>query len=346
MNTNKIKGFLKNKNTVTALASILIVLILVVGYNVRVTQATTPVQVPISNVTIEPRTEIEPGFIDYISVPSSAIKGTIFRNSGDIIGLYTKENVIVPEGSFFYVESLTTNEGNIEKELYDKVAEGETLNYITVDMLSTYSNSIVPGNYIDIYAYVQDDGHNKVAKLLENIKVIAVRTGNGLNVFESTAENRVPFVIYFGLPYEEDMLLKKIHAINSWGAGSSSSMSDLALEDPTINTNIAMSTITLFPIPTTVGFDSKTKEKIKISISSEEMAKIIDDRADDITTPDSEVANNANVKLDDLVDNTSDNTKEDKKDNTTTSSSNNKKEDTGNTTNSVVDDFFSNDDEE
>ena len=338
MNTNKIKGFLKNKNTVTALASILIVLILVVGYNVRVTQATTPVQVPISNTTIEPRTQIESTFIDYISVPSSAIRGQIFRNSGDVIGLFTKENVLIPAGSFFYVESLTNNEGNTEKELYEQIAEGETLNYILVDMVSTYSNSVVPGNYIDIYAYVQDDGKNKIAKLLENVKVIAVRTGGGLNVFESSSENRVPYVVYFGLPYEEDMLLKKIHAINSWGAGSSASLAEVAANDPEINTNITMTNITLYPIPTTVGFDSKSKEKIKVAISSEEMAKIIDDRAEDITTPDSEVANNTNVKLDDLTDN--DSKKDDKKDDSSSSSSG-KKDDNSSSGGNVVDDLFS-----
>ena len=332
MNTNKIKGFLKNKNTVTALASILIVLILVIGYNVRVTQATTPVQVPISNSNIEPRTQIDASKIDYISVPSSAIRGQIFRKSSDIIGLFTKENVLIPQGSFFYVESLTTSEGNVDKELYDQIAEGETLNYILVNMTTTYSNSVVPGNYIDIYAYVQDDGKNKIAKLLENVKVIAVRTAGGLNVFESSSESRVPYVIYFGLPYEEDMLLKKIHAINSWGAGSSASLMEKAATDTKTNVIKSMTNITLYPIPTTVGFNSKSKDKIKVAISSEEMASIIDDRADDVTTPDSELANNANVKIDDKKEDEDD--KEDKKEekeNTSGSSS----------SGSVIEDLFS-----
>ena len=281
MTTKKIIGFLKNKNTVTALASILIVIVLVLGYNIRVNQATTPVQIPYANTIIEPRTLIDETMIDYMSIPTAAIKGRIYRNRGEIVGRYTKDNVLIPLGSFFYVDALTDSEGNVEKELYEKIEKNQTLNYITVDMLSSYSNSVVPGNYIDIYAYVQDDNKNKIAKLLENIKVIAVRTSSGLNVFESSTEARTPFVVYFGLPYEQDMLLKKIHAINSWGAGISGQAQQ---EEGAINT--AMTNITLYPVPTNVGFNTKSKDKIKVTIASEEMVRIIDDRAEDITTPD------------------------------------------------------------
>ena len=302
MNTNKIVSFLKNKNTVTALASILIVIILVLGYNIRVSQATTPVQIPYANRIIEPRTKIDESMIDYMSIPSASIKGKIYRNRGDIVGRYTKENVLIPNGSFFYVEALTEDEGNTEEELYEKIEKGETLNYIKVNLLSSYSNSIVPGNYIDIYAYVQDDNKNKIAKLLENIKVIAVRTSSGENVFESSTTARIPYVIYFGLPYEQDMLLKKIHAINSWGAGVSGTVNEN--DDNQISTN--MTSITLTPIPTTVGFDTKSKEKIKVSISSTEMEKIINDRAEDLTNPDTKISNDTQ-----LNDNKEDNDDED-----------------------------------
>ena len=309
MNTNKIVSFLKNKNTVTALASILIVIVLVLGYNIRVSQATTPIQIPYANRIIEPRTRIDESMIDYMSIPSASIKGKIYRNRGEIVGLYTKENVLIPNGSFFYIDALTTGEGNTEQELYEKIEKGETLNYITVNMLSSYSNSIVPGNYIDIYAYVQDDNKNKIAKLLENIKVIAVRTSGGDNVFETSTTSRVPYVIYFGLPYEQDMLLKKIHAINSWGAGISGSVKDG--DESQVSTS--MTSITLTPIPTTVGFDTKSKEKIKVTISSTEMEKIINDRAEDLTNPDTNLSNDTPL-TNDKDEDKKDDKDEDKKD--------------------------------
>ena len=272
MNSNKLVGFLKNKNTVTALAAIIIVVVLVIGYNVRVNQATTPVNIPFARVTIQPGTHIDESMIAYMSVPAATIKGKIEKNRGSIVGKYTKQNVIIPAGSLFYSDSLTDSIGNDDKELYDKIGEGETLNYITVNMLSSYSNSIVPGNYIDIYASVQHENRNKIAKLFANVKVVEVRTSDGKSVFGSSEEARTPYVIFFGLPNEEDMLLKKIHAINSWGGGTGE-------EGETITTTA----IRLTPIPTTAGFDTNDKENIKLTVTSPKMVKIIDDMATDMT---------------------------------------------------------------
>ena len=272
MNSNKLVGFLKNKNTVTALAAIIIVVVLVIGYNVRVNQATTPVNIPFARVTIQPGTHIDESMIAYMSVPAATIKGKIEKNRGSIVGKYAKQNVIIPAGSLFYSDSLTDSIGNNDKELYDKIGEGETLNYITVNMLSSYSNSIVPGNYIDIYASVQHENRNKIAKLFANVKVVEVRTSDGKSVFGSSEEARTPYVIFFGLPNEEDMLLKKIHAINSWGGGTGE-------EGETITTTA----IRLTPIPTTAGFDTNDKENIKLTVTSPKMVKIIDDMATDMT---------------------------------------------------------------
>lgn len=272
MNSNKLVGFLKNKNTVTALAAIIIVVVLVIGYNVRVNQATTPVNIPYARVTIQPGTHIDESMIAYMSVPAATIKGKIEKNRGSIVGKYAKQNVIIPAGSLFYSDSLTDSIGNNDKELYDKIGEGETLNYITVNMLSSYSNSIVPGNYIDIYASVQHENRNKIAKLFANVKVVEVRTSDGKSVFGSSEEARTPYVIFFGLPNEEDMLLKKIHAINSWGGGTGE-------EGETITTTA----IRLTPIPTTAGFDTNDKENIKLTVTSPKMVKIIDDMATDMT---------------------------------------------------------------
>ena len=293
MNSNKLVGFLKNKNTVTALAAIIIVVVLVIGYNVRVNQATTPVNIPFARVTIQPGTHIDESMIAYMSVPAATIKGKIEKNRGSIVGKYTKQNVIIPAGSLFYSDSLTDSIGNDDKELYDKIGEGETLNYITVNMLSSYSNSIVPGNYIYIYASVQHENRNKIAKLFANVKVVEVRTSDGKSVFGSSEEARTPYVIFFGLPNEEDMLLKKIHAINSCGGGTGE-------EGEAITTTA----IRLTPIPTTAGFDTNDKDNIKLTVTSPKMVKIIDDMATDMTEQTDGVEYNSS---DDTVINQNDN---------------------------------------
>ncbi len=280
MDTTKIIKFLKNKNTVTALASIIIVLVLVLGYNMRINSVTTPVPVPYASMTIQPGTKITENMIDYISVPSAAIKGKIVKNKRGIVDRYAAGNVMIPIGSFFYESALANEASNADKELYEKIGEGEVLNYITVNMISSYSNSIVPGNYVDIYASVQvlDEGKsgalkNKVAKLFENVKIVDVRTSDGKSVFASSEEARTPAVIYFGLPKEYDTILNMVHAINSWGGGETEQGEKLTTTD-----------IKLTPIPTIAGFDKKDEDTLEVKITSPKLVSIIKERAIDWTS--------------------------------------------------------------
>ena len=62
----KLKQVLSNKNTVTIIAAILIVLVLYFFYNWRVSQATSPIRVPYATQTIPPRTQITDDMIGYV----------------------------------------------------------------------------------------------------------------------------------------------------------------------------------------------------------------------------------------------------------------------------------------
>ena len=273
-NRKRGNGFLKNKNTVTIIASILIVIVLIVGYNYRVNNAVSMVKVPYAKVEIPEKTEITDGMVDSINVPRDAIRGNVVGSKADIIypdgsvKWYTKVNTMIPEGSLFYYDAITKEEHLPDSSLY-MLEEGETLNYITVDLLSSYSNSIKPGQYIDIYASLQYNQRNQVARLFKNIKILAVKTADGKNVFEDGVE-RTPYVIFFGLPEEEDMFLKKIHTINSLGGGK--------LED----TSVSISQIVLTPIPTGVK-DVGESEKLEVKITSDALKTMVDELVLDIT---------------------------------------------------------------
>ena len=263
-------GFLKNKNTVTIIASILIVVVLIVGYNYRVNNAVSSVSVPYAKESIPPKTEITDGMIDIIKVPRDSLKGNVVTSKDVILSskTYTKVNTMIPEGSLFYADAITREEYLPDSSLY-LLDKGETLNYITVDLISSYSNSIKPGQYIDIYASLQYNKRNQVARLFKNIKVLAVKTSDGRNVFEN-GEERTPYVVFFGLPEEEDMFLKKIHTINSLGGGK--------LED----TSVSISQIVLTPIPNGAK-DLGESEKLDVQITSEALKTIVDDLVLDIT---------------------------------------------------------------
>ncbi len=275
MRRNKSNGFLKNKNTVTIISSILIVAVLIIGYNYRVNTAVKMQTVPYAKKTINEKTEITEGMIDNIKVPKAALKGNIVTDKSYLIAAdgsfkyYTKVNTKIPKGSLIYWDAISKEEYLPDSSLY-MLEEGETLNYITVDLVSSYSNSIKPGQYIDIYASLQYNQKNQVAKLFKNIKILAVKTSNGLNVFENGAKDRIPYIIFFGLPAEEDMFLKKIHTINSLGGGK--------LED----TSVSISQIVLTPIPTGVT-DFGQSEKLEVKITSDTLKDLVNDLVIDIT---------------------------------------------------------------
>ena len=94
-------------------------------------------------------------------------------------------------------------------------------------MSSTYSNSMVPGNYIDIYLKVMNhvdenetvtENNDKimVGKLLENVKILGVYDSNGQSVFANVDENRTPAQIIFAVPEEYHILLRKASYLRAY----------------------------------------------------------------------------------------------------------------------------------
>lgn len=276
LNASKITNFLKNKNTVTAICAVLIVVILLVAYKIRVDRATTPSKIPVANVTIQPRTEITADMISYISVPKSALNGNYYSNISALVGKYTNVNTIIPQGSLFYAEAVISKEELPDAILYEK-PEGETLYNLAVNMRSTYTNSILPGNYIDLYITTKENNKALVGKLLSNIKVLAVKTSDGKNVFENTEEVRVPATVYFSVPEEQFLLLRSIEAINSYSA---------------YDTATGSSKIDVIPVPTSVS-DKGLETKLEPNVSSKYLKSYIETLSQAIREENGEIVQNS-----------------------------------------------------
>lgn len=211
-----LKRFFKNKNTVTIIGLILIIGILYFVYNDRIKKATNPVRIPVAKTTIQPKTKITDDMIEYISVPAVSVKKTTVTNKNNIVGKYSNYNTMIPEGSMFYTDTLIT-----ESELPDgaklNLKEGEYLTTLDVNMKSTHYNSIMPGSKVDIYmkAY-NDDRVLMVGRLLSDVKVLAVKTSDGLNVFEDTSERRTPAAIQFSASKEISEMLSKAKYLTNY----------------------------------------------------------------------------------------------------------------------------------
>ena len=207
--------FLKNKNTVTILGVLACIAILFIGYNIRINQKTALVTVYYANQTIQPKTLITEEMVSRTQVPESFILGSYYKDYDDIVGKYSNYNTMISEGSLFYYDLLVEEENLPDAVLYE-VNEGERIVSFPVDMESTYGNSIMPGNIVDIYVKLIDESGKIVyGEFFEKIEALGVKDGNGKNVFENTEEERVPAFLYFSLPEAKYLLFSALNYIES-----------------------------------------------------------------------------------------------------------------------------------
>ena len=172
--TTGLKKLLTNKNTVTILGVVLAVVVLYAGYNWRVKAATNPIEVPYATKTISAGTEITEEAVGTINVPPAMLVGDVIRDRQNVIGKYAMADTVIPEGSLFYGRAVCEQE-QLPASIILQYPKGYVLYYMSVNMETTYSNSIYPGNYIDVYLKAsirnqEGTGESKVTfgKLLEN----------------------------------------------------------------------------------------------------------------------------------------------------------------------------------
>lgn len=213
---NALKRFFMNKNTVTILGVIVIVGLLYFGYTTQINTQVKPQSIPVAAKDIQPRTLITGDMITYVEVPAAALTSGVVRASNLIVGKYSNYNTVIPAGSMFFSSTLVTADEMPDSAFVD-VKDGDIPYQFSVNMETTYGNSIFPENKIDIYMKaVDDNGQVMVGKLLENVEVLAVKDSSGRHVFENTEENRVPAYLIFGVSDEIHLLLRKAEYLYSY----------------------------------------------------------------------------------------------------------------------------------
>lgn len=211
-----LKRFFTNKNVVTILLVLVILVALYIGYSSSIKKQTNPINLPVAAKTISPETKITSEDVTYKQVANSMVSDNVIRNSGEIIGKYTNINVTIPKGSLFYGEWLVKAEeipGNwIEQLDYEA---GELGYYMDVDVESTLGNSVLPNTYIDIYMKATDEnGTVMFGKLMKNVKVLVVHDSSGQNVFADSSNIGSPSKIGFAVSQDFYILLKKAEYLN------------------------------------------------------------------------------------------------------------------------------------
>lgn len=268
----KLKKFFQNKNTVTILGVVLGVLIIYFGYNYRVNQAIQPIDVPYAKVAIQPRTRITEDMVGITKIPPSMLKGKVIQNPNLIIGKWSSYNAYVPFGSLFYEDNIIT-ENRLPDSAFINIRDGFTAFNLPVDVDKTYGNSIFPDNYIDLYLKALNaDGKVIYGKLVENVKILAVKDNNGQHVFEDSEKTRTPSILLYAVPEDIHLLLRKALYL--------SNVKEISAE--------------IVPVPTTKSYQSGNNETLTPVITSQELKVFIEvntgliaeDELPDVTTED------------------------------------------------------------
>lgn len=207
--------FLKNKNTVTILGVIACLVILYAGYTMRINAKTALVDVYYANQTIQPKTLITEEMVSKTSVPESFILGTYYKNYNDIVGKYSNYNTVISEGSLFYSDLLVEEENLPDAMFYD-VNEGERVVSFPVTTETTYGNSIMPSNKVDIYVKLIDNNKVVYGQYFEKVEILGVKDSSGQNVFESSDEVRTPAYVYFSLEESKYLLFSSLSYIQEY----------------------------------------------------------------------------------------------------------------------------------
>lgn len=204
------KKFLSNKNTITILGVLVGVVVLYVGYNWRVTKSVQPVKVPICSSTLISGTKITEEYISYADFPKSMVSsmGNLVTNVADISGKLVSYDSKIPKNSFFFSESLITEE-EMPDSVFSNIPDGYTIYAMDVDNTATYGNSIFPDDSIDLYLSSEEDSLVVYGRLIKSIQVLAVKDSAGKNVFADKDNPTDAAVLLFAVPEKLFLLLKK-----------------------------------------------------------------------------------------------------------------------------------------
>ena len=207
--------FLKNKNTVTILGVIACLVILYIGYSMRINSKTALIDVYYANQTIQPKTIITDDMISKTSVPASFIQGTYYKNYSDIVGKYSNYNTVIAKGSLFYSDLLIEEANLPDAMLYD-INEGERLVSFPVTTESTYGNSLMPSDKVDVYVKYVSDNKIIYGEFFDKVDILAVKDSAGNNVFENTDAERTPAYIYFSLEEAKYLLFESLQYVKEY----------------------------------------------------------------------------------------------------------------------------------
>ena len=214
MNLKNLKEKLTTKSgktIVTIVAIVVCIVIVYFAYKYRVDSKINPIDVPYALRKINAREEVvdDGKTIGIMKVAASMVTSTVVTNKQKIVGKFVNYNTYIPAGSLFYSNMLVEWK-DMPDSTWADIPDDHTVVSLAVGGESTYGNSIFPGDYIDLYYKTQVDNNKLVfGKLIEGIRVLAVKDSNGKHIFKKGAGQRQAVALIFSVPEDLHLLFRQ-----------------------------------------------------------------------------------------------------------------------------------------
>lgn len=203
-----IKRILGNKGLVTMVAMIVCIAIIFFAYRYRVNKEIHAVSVPYAAKMIPSRTEITEDMVSTVKVASAMITSSVIQRKEDVIGKYVNYNTQIPAGSLFY-KSVIVNWEDMPDSAWTNIENGKTIVSLSVSADDTLGNSVFPGDIIDLYYDFTDENGIGYGKLIEGIKVLAVKDSSGKHIFKKSAEQKSAAALIFAVDENLHILFRQ-----------------------------------------------------------------------------------------------------------------------------------------
>ncbi len=211
-NQSAVKRFVGNKNVVTILGIALCIGILVLGYFIRVNNSVTTTSIPFAKKELTARSIIGDGDVGNVRISQSYVTsaGNLVTSAQEVYGKAVAYYSNIPAGSLFYSSSIMDPE-SLPNASFKDIEQGNTIYSLAVDSNKTYSNSIRPGDYIDLYMTAKDpfnEDHIVFGCFIESIRVLGVKNDFGANILKNGSNYGNPNQLLFSVNDEKFLLLK------------------------------------------------------------------------------------------------------------------------------------------
>ena len=260
----EIKKFLQNKNTVTVVGVILAIFVLYFAYTMRVKSAINPITVPYASQQISGGTRIKESMIASAQVPPSMLKGEVILNRAEIVNKYVDTDTMIPKGSLFYRRAVVEKE-QLEEKKIKPPPNGYDAYFRATNVYETYGNSILEGNYVDIWVTSTPDLKDKtkirVSKFLSNVRVLSVSDATGYSVFQNLDEKRQPAMIRLAIPEQYAKLMDVLERLTIYNVSIKMVPTNESLKDNPGETTLSSESLKKWIEANEFLADEKEKEE-------------------------------------------------------------------------------------